>query len=81
MLLTYDTNAQKRATNLSINSDLLNKAKQLNINLSATLEQALVDKVRAQQEKLWRKQNQNAISAYNNSVDAQGVFSDDLRSF
>jgi len=81
MLLIYDTNAQKRATNLSINSDLLNKAKQLNINLSATLEQAFVDKVRAQQEKLWREQNQNAISAYNNNVDAQGVFSDDLRSF
>lgn len=32
----------KRAANLSINGDLLNKAKELDINLSATLEHALV---------------------------------------
>ena len=38
----YDLHAPKKATNLSINSDLLTKAKNLDIDLSVTLEQALV---------------------------------------
>ena len=37
----YDENAPKKATNLSLNSDLLAKSRALKINLSATLEQAL----------------------------------------
>lgn len=38
----YDPQAPKKAANLSINADLLGKAKALDINLSATLELALV---------------------------------------
>ncbi|WP_167374184.1 type II toxin-antitoxin system CcdA family antitoxin, partial [Bathymodiolus platifrons methanotrophic gill symbiont] len=34
----YDYTAPKKAANLSLNSDLLKKSKELNINLSATLE-------------------------------------------
>ena len=37
----FDRTAAKKATNLSINTDLLSKSRALNINLSATLEQAL----------------------------------------
>ena len=44
MQALYDFDAPKKATNLSLNSDLLKKTKALNINLSATLEQALKDK-------------------------------------
>lgn len=43
MLAAYDPHVPKRAANLSVNGDLLHKAKDLNINLSATLEQALVE--------------------------------------
>lgn len=81
MFSLYDTNAQKRATNLSINSDLLNKTTQLDINLSATLEQTLAEKPRLQQQNLWREQNRESIAAYNDQVEAKGVFSDELRSF
>ena len=41
----YNTNAPKKAVNVSINSDLLQEAKTLKINLSATLEQELVHPV------------------------------------
>jgi len=34
-----------KAANLSINSDLLHKTRELNINLSATLERALKDEL------------------------------------
>lgn len=37
----YNSAAPKKAANLSINSDLLRKTRELNINLSATLERAL----------------------------------------
>ena len=41
--ITFDQMAPKKSANLSINADLLQQAKQLNINLSQTLEQRLAD--------------------------------------
>jgi len=61
----FNENAPKKATNLSINSDLLNKAKGLNVNLSATLEQALESVVRKAEKVHWLKENKNAINALN----------------
>ncbi len=81
MLPICDENAVKKASNLSINSDLLKKAKALNINLSATLEAALKVKVKELQAQKWLEENQASISAYNESVEKEGVFSDGLRSF
>lgn len=77
----FDVQAPKKPTNVSINSDLLAKAKELKINLSATLETALVDLVNAKQRELWKRENKKAIDAYNQLVDEHGIFSDDLRSF
>lgn len=81
MLAAYNPNAPKRAANLSVNGDLLNKAKDLGINLSATLEQALAEALKKKQREQWLAENQQAINAYNEHVEAQGVFSDGLRSF
>ena len=50
MLNIYDQEAPKRATNLSINSDLLKKAKEMDINLSAALEQTLAIQLKAKQQ-------------------------------
>lgn len=77
----YNTQAPKKPTNVSINSDLLAQAKELKINLSATLENALTDLVNAKQQELWKQKNKTAIEAYNQLVDENGVFGDDLRSF
>jgi len=81
MLTLYDKNAPKKPANLSINSDLLRRAKDLDINLSAALEQALTSQLKAKQAQLWLEQNENAIGVYNKSVEENGVFSDGLRSF
>jgi antitoxin CcdA len=80
MLTAYDTQGPKRAANLSINADLLRKARELDINLSATLEQALVEALRKRMRDQWVAENQAAIEVYNAHVDEQGVFSDGLRS-
>jgi antitoxin CcdA len=81
MIQLFDTAAPKKPANLSINSDLLSKARELNINLSATLEEALKEQLKQKRRALWRQQNAKAIKAYNRFVEAQGVFSDALRSF
>jgi antitoxin CcdA len=81
MIQLFDTQAPKKSANLSINSDLLAKARELNINLSATLEEALAEQLKQKQRELWRQQNAKAIQAYNRFVQEQGVFSDELRSF
>jgi len=81
MNFIFDTKAPKKPTNVSINSDLLLKARELEINLSATLENALIEIVSTKQRELWKRQNREAIRAYNRSVDENGVFGDGLRRF
>lgn len=77
----YNQNAPKKPTNLSLNSDLLKKSKALNINLSATLEQALRAKLAERESAKWAKENKRAIQAYNKKVDENGCFADEYRPF
>lgn len=77
----FDQNAPKKPTNLSLNSDLLKKSKAMNINLSATLEQALKDMLARDKADKWADENKNAIRAYNDFVDEHGCFGDEYREF
>lgn len=81
MRQSFDTQAPKKATNVSINSDLLARAKALGINLSATLEGALAGEISARQRAQWKAENQQAIAAYNGLVESGGTFGDGLREF
>lgn len=65
----------KRAANLSVNAELLDQAKALEINLSATLERALEEEVRSRKREQWRTENRDAIAGYNAWVTEHGVFS------
>lgn len=71
----------KRATNVSINQGLLDAARALDINLSATLERALEAEVRARKRQQWLDENREAIDAYNEHVREHGIWSDGLRAF
>lgn len=77
----FDRAARKQPANLTVNSDLLAKARALDINLSATLEKALADSLRQRQRQQWLDENRDAISAYNDEVERDGTFSDGLRGF
>lgn len=70
----------KKATNVSIRTDLLDAARESKINLSATLERALIEELRSVQRERWREENREAIAAHNEFVEKHGVFSDGLRS-
>ena len=78
---TYDLGAARRPTNLSINSDLLRQARELDINLSHTLEQSLAEAVSRKRAERWLQENREAIAQYNADVEQHGVFGEGLRSF
>jgi antitoxin CcdA len=75
----YDRRAGKKPASLRVNSDLLEKARELGINLSATLEEALAAEVGSRKRELWLEENREAIAAYNEHVAQHGVFSTGLR--
>ena len=71
----------KRAANVSINQRLLEDAKALDINLSATLERALEAEVRARRRQKWLEENREAIAAYNARIERDGLAGDHVRTF
>lgn len=81
MKTTYSSQAPKKATNLSLNSELLAEAKRLNINLSATMEKALELEVSQRLRAEWLEQNADAIAACNELTEKHGLFSDSFRVF
>jgi antitoxin CcdA len=81
MKSVYDPEAAKKATNLTVNSDLLAKAKELKINVSATLETALCEAVRKKAGEQWKIDNKEAIEEYNKFVAKHGCFGDSFRKF
>jgi len=80
-LAALQATPQKKSTNLSINSDLLRRARAHKINLSRTLEERLTEILREQERESWRLENAEAISDYNARIEKNGVFSEGLRSF
>ncbi len=75
----YNKSAPKKPTNLSVNSDLLKQARELKVNLSATLESALEAEVRLYAREKWLKENKKAIASLNELVENNGLFSDSYR--
>jgi len=72
---------RKKAANLSVDERLLERARELKLNLSQVLEAGLEDAIRREEGAQWLKRNRAALEAYNEHVEKHGVFSDGLRSF
>ena len=53
----------KKAVNLSVDADLLARAKEMKVNLSATLEEALRERARDEERRRWKEENREAIEA------------------
>lgn len=77
----YDREAAKKPTRLEVNSDLLEKAHELGVDLASTLEDALALEVHRRQRETWLEENREAIEVYNEHVAQHGVFSTGLRGF
>lgn len=71
----------KRATNLTVDPVLLDEARALNINLSATFEASLRDAVRKQKSAQWLEENRAALDGYNTWVEQHGLPLEKYRQF
>lgn len=71
----------KRATNLTVDPELLDEARALNINLSATFEASLRDAVRKQKAAVWLAENRAALDGYNAWVEKNGLPLEQYRQF
>ena len=77
----FDASAPKRPANVSVNADLLQQAREPNINLSQALEERLIERILTERQRRWLDDNKVAIEDYNRRVALEGVFSDGLRQF
>ena len=71
--------APKKATNLSLNSKVLQAARDLGLNLSQTVDTLLAREVRRLSVARWVAENGAAVDAYNRRVDERGLWNADLR--
>jgi antitoxin CcdA len=65
--------AIKRATNVSIRSDLIDEAKQLGINISEACEQGLEKEVAKTRAEQWLEENRAALESSNAYVEKHGL--------
>jgi antitoxin CcdA len=72
-----DRPTRKRAVNLFVDTELLDEARRLRINISETLESRLRMIVRSELERRWLEANKLAIEAYNQRVARDGLLADE----
>ena len=71
-MLQFDK-APKKATNLSLNSKVLEAAKELGLNLSQTVDLLLANEVKRRYWERWREDNREAFEAYNERIRKDGL--------
>jgi antitoxin CcdA len=71
-MLRFD-DAPKRPTNLSLNSKVLDLARDLGMNLSQTVDALLAEEVRRRYWQRWNEENRDAVAAYNARVEKEGL--------
>jgi antitoxin CcdA len=69
----YRFDAPKKATNLSLNEDLLLEAKARGINLSKAAERGLCEAIAEQQATEWLVENKAALESSNEYVEKHGL--------
>lgn len=69
----FDLTAPKKAANFYLNSDLLRQIKAMDINLSQKVEQYLAELLRESKRQQWLDENKDAIAAYNQHIEREGL--------
>jgi antitoxin CcdA len=80
-VLNQNSRSAKRATNLSLSCDVLDAAKALNINVSQVCDAYLREYLRQAQAQRWREEHADFVSAYNETVEAEGLPLESWRAF
>jgi len=65
--------APKRPTNLSLNAKVLDMARELGMNVSATVDALLAEEVKRRYWERWNEENKEAIAHYNARIAREGL--------
>ena len=71
-MLRFDK-APKKPTNLSLNSKVLEMARELGMNVSQTVDTLLAEEVKRRYWEKWNEENKDAIAAYNARIAKEGL--------
>ena len=71
-MMRFD-DAPRRATTLSLNSKVVDAARELGMNLSKTVDALLAAEVRKRYGDRWNEENREAIAAYNARIAREGL--------
>lgn len=75
------SDSAKRAVNLTVNAKTLNMARDLGMNLSRKMDNFLTTEVQRRYWARWNANNAQAIAAYNQRVEQEGLPLAKYRSF
>ena len=76
-----NTQNRRKPTNLSLDGDLLDEARALQVNLSRAAESGIRDEVRRARAEVWQAENAEALQSSNAMVDRSGLPLGDHRQF
>jgi antitoxin CcdA len=71
----------KKATNVSLNAELVDEARRLDINVSEACQSGLAAEVKKAREAAWKKENRAAIESWNDYIRENGMPYDEYRQF
>lgn len=67
------SNATKKPTNLSLNSKVLEMAREMGMNVSQTVDTLLAAEVRRCYWQKWNEENKDAVVEYNTRIERDGL--------
>ncbi|HZY16305.1 MAG TPA: type II toxin-antitoxin system CcdA family antitoxin [Ramlibacter sp.] len=79
-MLRFD-DAPKKPTNLTLNSKVMEMARELGMNISQTVNALLAEEVERRYWERWNEENKGAIQAYNERIARDGLPLARYRSF
>ena len=71
----------KKATNVSLNAELVEEAKKLGINVSDACQSGLAAEVKKARDAAWKEENRTAIESWNEYIRKNGMPYDKYRQF
>ena len=71
----------KKPINLTLSSEVLEEAKLLGINISKACDAFLTDLVKQEKTRRWQIEHAEFISAYNKTIEKEGLPLDEWRTF
>ena len=75
------SDAPKKATNLSLNSKVLEMAREMGMNVSQTVDALLAAEVQRRYWEKWNEENKEAVASYNARIAKEGLPLAKYRSF